>query len=203
MSSFSRHWNSRALARALSRCCVLVPAGFEQLLHPHYNSHIVDRSSRLIWVVFAAAFFAALAVTVIPVWLIQPFRAQTAAGVRAAYSLRAAAPAITITATTLLFGALIVLWRRITKWKRTAAAFCLLLTLGCAWFAFQNHFEWMFRPLADPSYSRAGQADFLQADDMVLAVNVNGEAVAYPVRQLAYHHLVQDVVGGRPIVATY
>jgi hypothetical protein len=27
--------------------------------------------------------------------------------------------------------------------------------------------------------------------------------VAYPVRLMAYHHLVQDVVGGTPLVATY
>jgi len=27
--------------------------------------------------------------------------------------------------------------------------------------------------------------------------------VAYPVRLMAYHHVVPDVVGGVPIVATY
>ena len=36
-----------------------------------------------------------------------------------------------------------------------------------------------------------------------VAVERNGEAAAYPVRQLAYHHIVQDVVGGVPIVVTY
>ena len=30
-----------------------------------------------------------------------------------------------------------------------------------------------------------------------------GEAVAYPVNQLAYHHVLEDVIGGVPIVATY
>jgi hypothetical protein len=164
---------------------------------------IMERYSRLLWVVFAAAFLFALAVTVIPVWLIQPFRAQTPAGVRAAYSFRAAAPEITLMAAVVLFGVSMLLWRRITNWKRTAIVFCFLLTLGCTWFAFQNHFEWMFRPLPNPSYSRAGQASFLKTDDMVLAVNLNGDSVAYPVRQLAYHHLVQDTVGGQPIIATY
>jgi hypothetical protein len=38
---------------------------------------------------------------------------------------------------------------------------------------------------------------------MVLSVKVNGEAVAYPVRLMAYHHVVQDIVGGTPLVATY
>jgi hypothetical protein len=40
-------------------------------------------------------------------------------------------------------------------------------------------------------------------DDIVLAVKINGESAAYPVRLMAYHHLVEDVVGGTPIVATY
>jgi hypothetical protein len=38
---------------------------------------------------------------------------------------------------------------------------------------------------------------------MVLAVEIGGESVAYPVRLMAYHHLVGDTVGGVPIVATY
>jgi hypothetical protein len=36
-----------------------------------------------------------------------------------------------------------------------------------------------------------------------MAVNIKGQAVAYPVLQLAYHHVVNDVVAGEPIVATY
>ena len=34
-------------------------------------------------------------------------------------------------------------------------------------------------------------------------VKINGDAAAYPVRQMAYHHIVQDVVGGTPITTTY
>jgi len=36
-----------------------------------------------------------------------------------------------------------------------------------------------------------------------MTVELNGEAVAYPVRQMAYHHVINDVVGGKPITATY
>ena len=51
--------------------------------------------------------------------------------------------------------------------------------------------------------SSAAEANWVEDGDMVLAVEKNGEAAAYPVRQVAYHHVVQDVVGGVPIVATY
>jgi hypothetical protein len=45
--------------------------------------------------------------------------------------------------------------------------------------------------------------DFLRDDDMVLGMEANAESAAYPVRQMAYHHLVNDTVGGVPVVATY
>ena len=61
----------------------------------------------------------------------------------------------------------------------------------------------MFNPLANASYAKANDATFMTEPDMVLAVESNGEAVAYPIRFMAYHHVVQDVVGGTPIVATY
>ena len=39
--------------------------------------------------------------------------------------------------------------------------------------------------------------------DMIMSVRINGEARAYPIREMGYHHIVNDVVGGEPIVATY
>jgi len=67
----------------------------------------------------------------------------------------------------------------------------------------QNHFEWMFQPNKNIAYEIPGAVNFINDNDMVLAVQHNGEAAAYPVRLMAYHHLVQDTVGGTPIVATY
>jgi hypothetical protein len=38
---------------------------------------------------------------------------------------------------------------------------------------------------------------------LVLGVSHNGEASAYPIQYLAYHHQVRDQVGGQPIMVTY
>ncbi len=38
---------------------------------------------------------------------------------------------------------------------------------------------------------------------VVVAVENNGEAKAYPIRYLIYHHQVQDTVGGKPFIVTY
>ena len=53
------------------------------------------------------------------------------------------------------------------------------------------------------SFSGAAQNHFIGDHDMVMALAIDGDAVAYPVRQIAYHHVVQDTVGGVPLVATY
>jgi hypothetical protein len=92
----------------------------------------------------------------------------------------------------------------VTRWWQWAAV-VLLAGLGGfpAWFARQNHFEWMFNPLPDPTYAPATRVDFVDGRDMVVAVEIDGDAVAWPVRQMGYHHIVQDTVGGVPVVSTY
>jgi hypothetical protein len=61
----------------------------------------------------------------------------------------------------------------------------------------------MFNPLPNPAYARPAEVSFINDDDRVLSVTIGAESVAYPVRLMAYHHLVGDTVGGTPIVATY
>jgi hypothetical protein len=72
-----------------------------------------------------------------------------------------------------------------------------------AWLARQNVFEWMFNPLPQPAFVSARGASFLEPGDLVLAVHVGDDAAAYPIRQMAYHHLVNDRIGRTPAVVTY
>ena len=44
---------------------------------------------------------------------------------------------------------------------------------------------------------------FVDPNDLVLAVSADGDAAAYPIRQMAYHHLVNDRIGRTPAVVTY
>jgi hypothetical protein len=43
----------------------------------------------------------------------------------------------------------------------------------------------------------------LDGAEEVIAVHIGTAARAYPVRSMSYHHIVNDVLGGLPIVATY
>jgi uncharacterized membrane protein YhhN len=145
-----------------------------------------------------------IAIVAIPVWLIQPFAPQTARGVEISYLLRSWSPVLTVVLALAAIILAIFIWKRSSRWYSKAPVIIpIFMILVFTWFARQNHFEWMFNPLAQPNFAKVAETDFVADDDMVLAVNINGDAVAFPVRQMAYHHIAQEVVGGTPITATY
>lgn len=43
----------------------------------------------------------------------------------------------------------------------------------------------------------------VDSNRLVLGIVNNGEAKAYPIRFLGYHHQVQDTIGGKPVIVTY
>ena len=144
------------------------------------------------------------ALLIVPMWLIRPFAPQTERGIEVAYWLRRLGPMIAIVDLLAATALAVYLWRRARWWSRLALVPALLLIAGAAWAVRINVFEAkMFAPLAETRMASAAEASWVADDDVVLAVTVNGESVAYPVRIVAYHHVVHDVVGGVPIVATY
>ena len=159
---------------------------------------------RIAWLALLVLMLAALFVVLTPAWLIQPFRPQSQSGLALSYTLRRWSPVMTLVALILTLALVLWLWRGARRWwLKSLLIVTLMLTLAATWFARQNHFEWMFNPLANAAYARAAEVDFVADTDMVLAIEVGGEAVAYPVRLMAYHHVVQDTVGGQAVVATY
>lgn len=57
--------------------------------------------------------------------------------------------------------------------------------------------------LLSPTFVLASGAWFLKEDDRVLGLSVDTEAKAYPVKILNWHELVNDAIGGKPVVVTY
>jgi hypothetical protein len=159
---------------------------------------------RMIWLLLLLLLALSLALVIVPVFLIQPFRPQTQRALEISYLMRNWSPLTTLILLIATFALVIWQWGHARRWWRKALlVIILLLTLAPAWFARQNHFEWMFNPLPHSAYVKASDASFVRDSDMVLAVKINNEAVAYPVRLMAYHHIASDVVGGTPICATY
>jgi uncharacterized protein DUF3179 len=146
-----------------------------------------------------------LAIVVVPIWLIRPFAPQTPDGIAVAYGLRHWGLLATILALVGGAGIAVWLWRGARWWSRVALALAFVVLAVAAWGAHWTGtmFETMFAPLKKTDSVPAAQARWVDEGDMVLAVTVNGDAAAYPVRQLAYHHIANDVVGGVPVAATY
>lgn len=162
------------------------------------------KSKLVNWLLLIIIAITAFAMVAIPVYLIQPFAPQTENALTISYHLRNWSPYLTIIFAILALFFCVQIWRNSKRWFTNIPLILPLILVGFSvWFAQQNHFLWMFNPIANSAYTKVSEVDFVKDDEMVMAVNINGESVAYPVLQMAYHHVVQDVVGGQPITATY
>ena len=138
-----------------------------------------------------------------PVYVIRPFRAQ---GVRelsvALFVARYRAPVMVALAAA-VFAALIWYGRRERRWlRRTASGAAALAVAAMALASRVNIYELMFHPLGPPAFMAVSQSR-LDGDEMVIAIQVGPVARAYPIRNISYYHIVNDLVDGVPIVATY
>jgi hypothetical protein len=163
----------------------------------------INARRKLVWLFLFVLVVAVVAIVLTPVFLIMPFKAQTARTMQVSYLMRRWSPFLAPLASVLILALTIGLWRGGRWWSRAVLALLLLPVLGATWLAQQNHFEWMFNPLPNPAYAKLADATFVSDNDRVMAVTIVNESVAYPIRIMAYHHVVQDTVGGKPIVATY
>jgi hypothetical protein len=156
------------------------------------------------WLALILLIPSALALVVVPVVLIQPFKPQTARALEVGYEIRRFAPWLTILLAVASLALVVRTWRVSRRWWAKALAVLLFVPVAASvWLARKNVYEVMFNPLTNAAYVPADKVDFMGDDDMVLAVERGGERVAYPVRLMAYHHVVADTVGGVPLAATY
>jgi hypothetical protein len=146
---------------------------------------------------------AAVAFVVVPVLLIQPFKPQTERSLAVGYVLKSWAPWATLALAAAALFLVARAWRGARWWERAALVLLFAPVGASVWAARQNVYEVMFNPLERPAYVAPAEVNYIGDDDMVLAVERGGERVAYPVRLMAYHHIVADAVGGVPLVATY
>ncbi len=151
---------------------------------------------------FAVLVVAGICLFLIPAWIIQPFKYQSPQSLSLALSVRQVAPWGTLLAAAAALALAIWLWRRVSLWKKGLLAIGLCLACAAAVMARVDYFEWMFHPVNAPGFQSAQRAQ-LDAGEMVLAVRFGNDARAYPVREMAYHHVVNDVVSGIPIAVTY
>ena len=60
-----------------------------------------------------------------------------------------------------------------------------------------------FPALDDPLMVAANEAEWLSPDDIVMGIFTDTESRAFPVDQMAYHHVANTQLAGEPFVVTY
>ncbi|MBG7605079.1 MAG: DUF3179 domain-containing protein [Actinobacteria bacterium] len=55
----------------------------------------------------------------------------------------------------------------------------------------------------EPKFLTPSEVDFLEENEPVLALDIDGDVRAYPVQILTWHEIVNDTVGGVPVSVTY
>jgi len=164
-------------------------------LHKHSG-----RMVPALWVLLAA--LGTLALALYPMYVIRPFREQKPAALdRALWVLMHDKLPLLILALVISVVALRV-WQHAGWISRVLLAPSMLLVVLAAVSAWINPYEHMFHPFGEPQYVTAQQAS-LDANDMVIAVTLGGESRAYAIREMGYHHIVNDRLHGLPIVVTY
>ncbi|MBL7748348.1 MAG: DUF3179 domain-containing protein [Chitinophagaceae bacterium] len=103
-----------------------------------------------------------------------------------------------------LFGIMILIGLFKSNWKRKWVPVIPLLVLAAVTYMVN------FKMAADAMFKQPKQLLLTSAANnkvdtsrLVIGVYINGEAKAYPVQFLGYHHHIQDVIGGKPVLVTY
>jgi hypothetical protein len=166
-------------------------------------NRVMNRSeNRGPWLLLGLLAMFSLGLFLFPAFVIRPFRHQSERALELAIAVNRIAPALTVVALVGVLALSVRLWRRSSRVLRAGIVMALVLSAASAVMVRQNYFEWMFHPIAAAGFVSAGDAH-LGDKEMVMAVRIGRETRAYPIVQMAYHHILNDTVAGVPIAVTY
>jgi Protein of unknown function (DUF3179) len=170
--------------------------------HPLYRGDTKRPASPWLWTAFSVSALAASALFFIPALIIRPFRHQAPRALLLAMALRQRAPLGTLIAAVACFALAYALWKNTARLGKSLVSVTLLVVTFSAVMSRLNYFEWMFHPIDGPQFL-AQSTSKLDPAEMIMAVRLDSDARAYPISQMAYHHVLNDVVAGVPIAVTY
>ena len=138
-----------------------------------------------------------------PLYVIRPFRRQGPRELAAALAVIQIRSLVEGVCVVLALAGLAWCWRlELGRRQRILATVGTVFVCAFAVLSHVNVYELMFHPDTHPLFASVQQVK-IDPDDKLLAVKLGGTARAYPIRTIAYHHIINDVVGGVPIIATY
>ena len=162
-------------------------------MHPRRN---------FLWFFFVPAALAGIAWFFIPAIIIRPFGHQSSSALTLAMVLRQRAPLVTLAAALICLARTLILRGASGKARKVILASVMIMVAFAAVMSRLNYFEWMFHPVDSPQFESAS-ASKLDKGEMMLAIRYASDARAYPISEMAYHHVLNDVVAGVPVAVTY
>jgi hypothetical protein len=168
---------------------------------PKIPQTTLNRKSKL-WVGFSICALVGSALFFVPAFIIRPFRHQAPRALVVAMALRQRAPLGTLIFALACFVFAFALWKNASRWRKSVLVLALTVVSFSAVMARLNYFEWMFHPVPAARFLAQAQSK-LDPKELIMAVRLGDDARAYPISQMAYHHVLNDVVGDVPIAVTY
>ncbi len=144
------------------------------------------------------------AVEILRVYFIMPFPgSQQSNTIDLAYFIGRNIWLLRIAAILLLAYPVFHIFKQARIWKKITLAVVLVLYGVAAYMVnFVMEADKMFYQPTNKLFADAA-ANKVAADRLVLGVAINGEAKAYPIQFIGYHHQVADTVGNTPVIVTY
>ena len=163
---------------------------------------ITSNSRKLLWIALATFALVGFGAFTFPAFIIRPFRSQHPRTLLWALEIRQRAPLVSLICAIVCFLLIAMLWQSSNKWKKVVLALVASAVTFSAVMSRLNYFEWMFHPIDSAKFDPESSSK-LGGEEMILAVRYGADARAYPIREMSYHHILNDVVGGVPIAVTY
>jgi hypothetical protein len=155
------------------------------------------------WLLFAG-FFLLFAVEIARVYFIMPFPgSQKQQTIDFAFWLHNNIWWLRLAALVMIAYPLYEILLHSKRWKKGLAVSALgIYAVVFFFFNFRFQADKMFY---QPQYKNmvAANSNKMPLEKLVVGVSINGEAKAYPVQLIGYHHQVRDTVGGTPVMVTY
>jgi len=168
----------------------------------HVTSSTSTSRSGNAWLLAVICLLLVIATLAIPMYVIRPFVPQDPRALAFALGVRGAATWLSALCALVALTAVIWSWKTLHLASKILLPLLLIVTIAGACLTHINIFEIMFKPYGASSFESPNTAK-VDADDKILAVTINGESHAFPIRTMGYHHIVNDTIGDTPIAATY
>jgi hypothetical protein len=149
-------------------------------------------------------FLILLGAEILRVYFIMPFPgSQKANTIDIAYFISRYIWWFRIIGLILFVPSMIYIYRHSKVWKK------VVLTIFVLFYAYVFYL-FNFKFLADKMFYQPESkvlaslaANKVDTNKLIIGVAMNGQAKAYPVEIIGYHHQVQDTIGGEPVMVTY